>query len=116
MSLTLNVDNISRVSSHNFQGVVIDETLKFEVHIKKVCTKVSQSIDVFRRVSNMVLDNVPYSLYYALIYSRIIYAICAWESAHPTALNSLKSLAKKAISMQNNTPNRPHRSVTNISF
>ena len=95
LSLTLNGNNISRVTFHNFQGVLIDEILKFKVHINKVCTKVSQSIGVIRRVSNMVLDNVLHSLYYALAYSRITCAICAWRSAHPTALKSLKSLVKK---------------------
>ena len=48
---------------------------------------------------------------YALIYSRITYAICAWGSVHPTAIKRLKALFKKAISMQNSPPNRHDRSL-----
>ena len=76
---------------------MIDETLKFDAHINKVCTKVSQSIGVIQRVSNMVPDSALHSLYYALIYSRITYAVCAWKSAYPTAFKRLKSMVKKQI-------------------
>ena len=77
VSITLSSNNIYRVTSHKFPEVMIDETLKFDVSINKVCTKVSQSIGVITRVSNMVPDNVLHSLYYALMYLRLTYAICA---------------------------------------
>ena len=50
--------------------------------------------------------NVLHSLYNALIYSRITYAICACGSAYPTALKRLKSLVEK-ISIKNIPQNRP---------
>ena len=43
VSLILNGNNIVRVTSHTFLGVMIDQTLEFDVHVLKVCTKVSQS-------------------------------------------------------------------------
>ena len=42
VSLTLNSNNISRVTSHKFLGVMFDETLKFDVHINKICTKICE--------------------------------------------------------------------------
>ena len=98
--------NISRVK---LRGVVIDKTLKFEIHTNKVCTKVSQSIGVIKRVSNMMPENVLHSLYCALIYLRIAYTVGAWGSAYSSALKRLKSLVKKTISVQNNSANRPDR-------
>ena len=95
VSLTLNVNDLSNVTSHKFLGVMIDETLKFDIHIIKICTKGSQPIGGTRRVSNMVPDNVLHSLYYALACSRITYAICAWGSTYPTALKRLKFWMKK---------------------
>ena len=44
VSLILNGNNKSRVTSQKFLGVMIHETFKFDVHISKVSTKVSQSI------------------------------------------------------------------------
>ena len=44
--MTSNGDDIFRVNSYKFLGIIIDETLKFDVYINKICTKVSQSIGV----------------------------------------------------------------------
>ena len=70
-------NNISRVTSHKFLGIMVDETLHFDVHIDKLCSKVSQSKCVICPVSNVGPDNVLQSLYYTLIFSRITYAISA---------------------------------------
>ena len=43
VNLTLNGDEISRVNSDKFIGVMNDKTFKIDVLINKVCTKVSQS-------------------------------------------------------------------------
>ena len=55
VSLILNSNNIFTATSHKLLEVMMDETLKFDVHISKVCTKVLQSIGVpctvIRRVS-----------------------------------------------------------------
>ena len=75
-----------------FLGFMIDETRKLDVHIYKVCTKILQSIGIFRRLSSMVPDNVLHGLYYAFTYSRITFAVCASESAFSTALKRLKCL------------------------
>ena len=56
-----------------------NETLQFIEHFNKVCTRVSQSKDIIRRVSDMVLDDVFHIFYYASKYSRITYSICAWD-------------------------------------
>ena len=73
VSLTLNGNDFSRIISHKFLGVMIDEPLKVDVHINKVCTKVSQSIGVIRRVPKMMPDHLLHSSYYAPIYSCVTY-------------------------------------------
>ena len=97
VSITLNCNNIYRVNSHKFLGVTIEDALKIDVHVNKVCTIVPYSIGVIRRVSSMVPDNILHSIYYALIYSLLTYAICAWGSAYPTAPKRLESLVRKTI-------------------
>ena len=102
LNLKLGGENIGRVTDHKFLGVTIDETLKFDVHINKLCAKVSQSIGILRRISYLVPHSVLRNVYYALVYSRFTYAISAWGSAYPTSLRRLKSLVKKAILMVTN--------------
>ena len=58
MSITLSGSNVSRFISHKLLGAMSDETLEFDVHINKVCTKVSEPLGVIRRVSNRMPDNV----------------------------------------------------------
>ena len=53
-NIMLSGQDIERVCSHKLLRVVIDETLQFDVHINKLCVKISQSIGIMRRVSNMV--------------------------------------------------------------
>ena len=55
----------SRVTSHKFLGVMIDETLKFDVHMNEVCTNILQPV-----LSDKLPlpDNVLLNLYCALIY------------------------------------------------
>jgi len=87
--------NIERVCSHKFLGVIIDETLKFDVHIYELCVRISQSIGIMRRVSDMVPLSVLRKLYYALLFSWLTYEVYTWGSAYLTALRRLKSMVKK---------------------
>ena len=57
VNITGNGNTISRVTSYRIPGVMIDETMKSDVRINKVCTEVSLSIGVVRQVSNMLSDN-----------------------------------------------------------
>ena len=87
----------ARTSHHNCLGVFIDDKMKFDKHISKLCSKVSQLIEVMRFISNPVLVNVWRNLYYTLIYSTLSYAIIAWGSAFSTTTGRLVSLVSWAI-------------------
>ena len=85
VNITLNGKNISRVTSLKFLEVMFDKILKLYVHINKVCTKVSLSIGVIRRVSNMVPEIVLY------IFMHNIYTLCLgiYLSYYPEGLKTL---------------------------
>ena len=76
VNITLNGDNITRITSCKFLGVNIDETLKFDVHPSKLCTKVLQSMVVSRRVSNMAPLTASAMLLY--IHAMIFTVHCSY--------------------------------------
>ena len=100
LNTTLKGIKISRGSGYKFLGLLIDETLKIDVNLNQVWTKVSQSIYVIRRDSSMVSDNVLHSLYCVVIFSRITYAVFWMAICLSLALKCLKTLVKKSVSMQ----------------
>ena len=75
----------------------IDDKLKFDKHINQLCSKVSRSIGVMRRISHLAPVYVLRNLYYALICSRSTYATTEWRSAFNTTTRRLDSLIPRAI-------------------
>jgi len=65
-----------------------------------------------RRVSIIVPQSFLRNLYYALVFSRLTYAISTWGSAYPTSLWRLESLVKKAIMLVTNYMDRNHIPIT----
>ena len=75
VNITLNGNNMSRVTRHEILGVMIDETLKFEVYVNKLSNKLLRSKYVNRQVSKTVPGNVTAStMLLCSIYSSIRYA------------------------------------------
>ena len=58
VSLALNGNNISRVTSRKFLWVMIDENLKINVHINKVCAKVLSSIGFIKTINYLTASTM----------------------------------------------------------
>ena len=103
-SFDINLNNvpISQNSSITYLGVIFDEKLKFNLHIKDICNKISKSIGVL----NKLRDNVPHfalkNLYYSLIFPYLNYCNIIWGGTYFSHLNPLIILQKKAIRIINN--------------
>ena len=91
-----------RGTSHKYLGITLDKTLKFDVHINKVCIKVSHINGLTRRISNMVPDSALQSLYYGFYNQDNRYAF------FPRGLLfMLSSNASKTVSILKVPLNRP---------
>ena len=55
-------------------GVTIDDKLKFEKHVAKVCRKVSQQVAVLKRMKKMLPFETRKNIYFAFILPRFNYA------------------------------------------
>ena len=102
-NISLSGQPIARTSNHKFLDVFNDDEPEFDIHINKLCSNVSQSIGLMRRIVHLVPVNVLRNLYYTLIYSRLAYAMTAWRSTLSSTTRWIKSIVywkEKVISLQ----------------
>ena len=97
--LSLNIRNscIDRTNVQKFLGVYIDDRLTFGDHINKICSKMSRSIGVIRRLKSIVPRNILKQLFYSFIYSKFTYGIVCYGSAYQNQIQRLKNVVKRAL-------------------
>jgi len=69
---------IERVDRAKFLGITIDERLNFRHHVQDVCSHLSRSVGMLRRLSVIVPRRIRLTIYNALIYSKASYGVVAW--------------------------------------
>ncbi len=98
--ISLSVDNvsISRERTVKFLGLYLDEYLKFDSHIKHVCSKLAKNLFMLRNVMHVVPKWALRTLYYSYIHSNFMYGLSIWG---PLVLKSnlkrVRTLQKKAL-------------------
>ena len=69
---------IERVTTFDFLGVTINETLTWKDHIQKLGAKISRVIGIIGKCKKFLQSSVLLKIYNALILSRINYGILCW--------------------------------------
>ena len=69
---------IKRATSVKFLGVTIDDRLSFAGHVRDVTNKISSATGMLNRVSTLIPKQVKFNVYFALIHSRLSYAVTVW--------------------------------------
>ena len=80
-----------------YLGVFIDKKLKFDIHIRKICLKISKSIGILFKAKNFVPFACMKMLYFSFVYSYLKYCLIIWGGTYPSHLNPLIVLQKRAI-------------------
>lgn len=78
-----------------FLGVYLDPVLKWDEHTNYIANIITRNIYVLRQMSTNLSKNVLKTAYFALIQSRLSYAILAW--GHAAGRHRLLSLQRRAI-------------------
>jgi hypothetical protein len=108
------IHNIERIynegETQNFKllGVLFDEFLTFDDHIKSLCTKISKSLFCINRMKNFVKQETKKMLYFAMIHSHLVYCINVYSCANTTSLNKLRIKQKEAVRVIANAGYRDH--------
>ena len=88
---------IERVYNAKFLGVLIDDKLSWNVHVVHICTKLSRSISIIKKVKNILNSDNLKTLYNSLILPYINYCCQVWGNSSKYLINKLIILQKRAI-------------------
>ena len=88
---------IPQVTDTKFLGVYLDDRLKWNIHIAHVAKKISKICGILYAVRNKLTDVSIRMIYFALIYSQIIYCIPLWGNAYSCHLRPIVLAQKRAV-------------------
>ena len=88
---------ICEKKSIKYLGVLIDSTLSWKEQISNISNKLSRAIGILYKLRPFINTKIMTNIYYALIYSHLVYAIEVWGSACDTHLTKLITLQNRAI-------------------
>ena len=109
----MNNKKIEYASSTRFLGVIIDDKLKFNLHINAITKKISKNIGVLYKLKQYLPCETLLSVYRSIIEVYINYCNLLFGNASYTHLSPLVVAQKKAIRI---VANQPYRSHTNPIF
>ena len=89
--------SISLVEEVELLGVTVDDKLKFESQIKKICRKVSQQIAVLKRMKKLLPLKLREKLYRAFIAPHFNYCAESWHFCSNRLTGKLEKLNERAL-------------------
>ena len=97
VTIKINNKSICEKKSIKYLGVLIDSTLSWKDHIFNITRKLSRAIGILYKLRPFVTTKIMKNIYYALVYSHLVYAIEVWGSACVTHMTKILTLQKRAI-------------------
>ena len=94
-SVYIDGNEITRVKSQKFLGVEIDENLKFDKHIEKICKKASAGIGAIRRIKPFVPPSSLENVYKCLVQPYFDYCAPVWDTRGKTLTDKLQKLQSR---------------------
>ena len=94
-SLNIQAERINRTHVAKYLGLLIDEKLKFDAHIKHVCKKLLQICGIFCYFRHYICKKTLLMLYYSLVNSHILYGILVWAQQTIQSYSHYKSFKIK---------------------
>lgn len=104
---------VTRVSSVKYLGVVLDENLKWNLHISQTVGRLRKTIYIFHRLRKIASRNLLRQVYFALVQSIIQYAVVVWGGAYQTQIKALSTTVNTVIKV---ALGHPRRYPTNLIY
>lgn len=95
--LVINNSIITKVPTIKFLGIILDENLKWNDHIKMIKNKISKSNGIICKARKVFDENYLIMLYNSLVLPYLNYCIEVWGYANETCLNSVFKLQKRIL-------------------
>lgn len=99
---------LNKVSHINYLGVIIDQHIKWDLHIINLSKRVRRSIYKFRELRHILQINMLRTVYFALVHSIVQYSIAAWGGTYSSYTEllerSLRIVIRVALNRQRRYP------------
>ena len=92
--------SIERVDEFEQLGVTIDDQLKWDKHVDKLCKKLSSALFSIRQVKFLPKSSLL-TLYKSLVESRLRYCDVVWGNCGISLKNKLQHLQNRAVELIN---------------
>uniref|UniRef100_A0A1B6LUT5 Reverse transcriptase domain-containing protein n=1 Tax=Graphocephala atropunctata TaxID=36148 RepID=A0A1B6LUT5_9HEMI len=89
--------SIQIVDSTRHLGVILDNGLRWDIHVNSLCRKLSSSIFALRRIKNVTTPAATRTAYHALIEAHIRYGIICWGDSSKENVQRAFVLQKRAV-------------------
>ena len=106
-------EQLNCVTNVKYLGVILDDTLKFNDHIRYVVSKISKAAGILSRLKTLIPLSALKSLYYSLVHPYLNYCNLIWGAASNIHINPLFLLQKRILRIMFNRPFLDH---TNALF
>ena len=106
--ITINGSKITEVNKAKFLGVIIDNKLTWNNHIKLITQKISKGIGIMIKARKYFNTITLTNLYNTLILPYISYGIQVWGSAANTHIDKILIKQKKIVRIICGDPPRTH--------
>ena len=99
--LKLEIDGfiIKKCTQTRFLGVIIDERLSWDAHVKFLKRKLNYALSTLHRILDSIPKEIHRELYYTLFESHLSYCISVWGGAAQFRISSLWTVQKQCIRM-----------------
>ena len=104
----MNNIKIDYVESIRFLGVLIDDKLKFNVHINEIARKISKNIGILYKLRQYVPNSTLLAVYRSIIECYLSYCNLAFGNAANTHISSLVIAQKRAVRIVASQPPFAH--------
>ena len=88
---------ISHVTSTRFLGVIIDDKLKWNLHIIYMKNKIAKSNGILYKIKNFLDRKTLTHLYNSFVFPYLIYGIEVWGSTNAVHLDLIIKIQKKIV-------------------
>ena len=101
-------NQIERKNAIKVLGVMLDENVNWQEHIRTVENKIAKNIGLLYRAKYLLNESSLKCIYFAYIHSYLNYANIAWANTYRTKLKAIHLLQKGAVRIVFNENNMAH--------
>ena len=107
---------IKRVKCVKYLGMYIDECLKWDEHVNKLCNTLSKNFHMFYSIRDILTHALKRQLYFSMVYSRILYGIIIYGACSSSLLKKVQTLQNKLLKVLFKLPFRTDTNLIHFNL